>query len=57
MSVNTVVHHNESDRAIKDIDGPTIEQLTGVVNVITTWIAIRLDRTRCKSVWRALDVR
>jgi hypothetical protein len=56
MFMNTVVHHTESDRAIKDIDGPTIEQPTSVVIDTTTWIAIHLGKRRCKSIWSALNV-
>lgn len=40
-----------------NIDGPKIEQPTSLVIDITTWIAIYLDKTRCKSVWSELDVR
>jgi hypothetical protein len=57
MSMNTVVHHTESGVAIKDIDGSTIEQPPSVMIDITTWIAVRLDKTRCRSVWRTLNVR
>jgi threonine dehydrogenase-like Zn-dependent dehydrogenase len=55
--MNTVVHHTESGRAVKDIDRPKIEQPTSVVIDITTLVAIHLDKTRCRSVWSTLNVR
>jgi hypothetical protein len=54
--MNAVIHQDNHDVAIKDIDGPTIKQPTSVVNVITTWVAIRLHKTRCRPVWRTLNV-
>jgi hypothetical protein len=57
MSMSTVVHHTESDRTIKDIGRLMIEQPVKVAIGIMTWIAIHLDKTRYRSVWRTLNVR
>jgi threonine dehydrogenase-like Zn-dependent dehydrogenase len=57
MVMSVVAHRDKSGVAIKDIDGPTIEQPTSVVIDLTTGSAICLDKTRCRSVRSEFDVR